>query len=66
MSTPYDVPLGEGDGSCAFRLMPADGFHTGSSAVSVAEAAQLLMRNGVPETDEGPATRYETTRGRWA
>lgn len=148
MTTPYDVPLGEGEGSCAFRLMPTDEFHTGSSMVSVDDAAagravlvtytwahpadgpqtgtlllgvpaedgsvsaawvdswhqrdvvhltgtgtstgavvayeyapgwtweieavvdagtlSLVMRNGVPESDEGPATRYETMRGRWS
>jgi hypothetical protein len=35
-------------------------------AVVDAGTLSLVMRNGVPESDEGPATRYETMRGRWA
>lgn len=147
MTTPYDVPLGNGDGTCAFRLMPTDDFDAGSSTVTVDEAASgralvltytwehpvdgaqtgtlligvpgedgsvsaawvdswhqrdvvsltgtstetgatvayeyapgwtweievvvdagrlsLVMRNGIPESGEGPAARYEAMRGRW-
>ena len=148
MTTPYDVPLGDGDGTCAFRLMPTDEFDTGASAVSVEAAAagravivsytwahptdgpqsgtvllgvpgedgsvsaawvdswhqrdvvsltgtgtttgatvayeyapgwtweievavdagslSLVMRNGVPESDDGPATRYDAMRASWS
>ena len=37
--TPYDVPLGDGAGSYAFRLLPTDEFDGGESRVSVDLAA---------------------------
>ena len=147
MTTPYDIPLGDGDGQYAFRMLPDDEFAGGSSCVSVDMVAlgraalvsytwtheldgdqsgtlllgvpgedgavtaawvdswhqrdvvqltgtgsstgavvgyeyapgwtweievtveegalSLVMRNGVPEHDDGPAARYEVLRGRW-
>jgi hypothetical protein len=148
MTTPYDVPLGDGDGTCAFRLMPTDEFDAGASTVSVEAAAagravivtytwahptdgpqtgtlllgvpgedgsvsaawvdswhqrdvvsltgtrtatgatvayeyapgwtweievavdagnlSLVMRNGVPASEDGPATRYDAMRASWS
>jgi hypothetical protein len=37
--TPYDVPLGDGTGSYAFRLLPTDEFDDGESRVAVDLAA---------------------------
>ena len=147
MSTPYNLPLGDGDGSYAFRMLPTDEFDDGASSVSVdsvangravlvsytwthaedgeqrgtlmlgvaaedgavtagwvdswhqrdvvqltgtgaesgavvgyeyapgwtweievrveAGALALVMRNGVPESDDSPALRYEVLRGNW-
>lgn len=147
MNTPYDLPLGDGDGSYAFRMLPTDEFDDGSSSVSVdsvangravlvsytwthpedgdqrgtlmlgvaaedgavtagwvdswhqrdvvqltgtgtgtgavvgyeyapgwtweievsvdAGALALVMHNGVPESDDSPALRYEVLRGNW-
>lgn len=147
MTTPYDVPLGDGAGSYAFRLLPDDHFDEGASTVAVDAAASgravlvsytwvhpvdgpqagtlllgvpgedgavsaawvdswhqrdvvaltgtgtaagavvayeyapgwtweievavvdgsltLVMRNGVPEGDDGPAARYDAMRGSW-
>ena len=39
MTTPYDVPLGDGAGSYAFRLLPDDDFDEGASTVAVDAAA---------------------------
>ena len=39
MTTPYDVPLGDGAGSYAFRLLPDDHFDEGASTVAVDAAA---------------------------
>lgn len=39
MTTPYDVPLGDCEGTNAFRLMPDDEFDAGYSTVSVDDAA---------------------------
>ena len=147
MTTPYDVPLGDGAGSYAFRLLPDDDFDEGTSTVAVDAAASgravlvsytwvhpadgpqtgtlllgvpgeggavsaawvdswhqrdvvaltgtstptgavvayeyapgwtweievvivdgslsMVMRNGVPESDDGPAARYDAMRGSW-
>lgn len=148
MTTPYDVPLGDGAGSYAFRLLPDDDFDEGTSTVAVDDAASgravlvtytwthpadgpqtgtlllgvpgddgavsaawvdswhqrdvvaltgmstptgavvgyeyapgwtweievvvvdrslsMVMRNGVPESDDGPAARYDAMRGIWS
>lgn len=148
MTTPYDVPLGDGAGSYAFRLLPDDDFDEGTSTVAVDAAASgravlvsytwvhpadgpqagtlllgvpaedgavsaawvdswhqrdvvaltgtstptgavvayeyapgwtweievvivdrslsMVMRNGVPESDDGPAARYDAMRGSWS
>lgn len=42
MPTPYDVPLGDGAGSYAFRLLPDEDFDDGESRVSVDTAAAGL------------------------
>jgi hypothetical protein len=117
MTTPYDVPLGEGTGTYEFRLMPTDEFEGGTlmlglpgedGAVTAAwvdswhqrdvvsltgirtatgatvayeyapgwtweiEVAvdagnlSLVMRNGVPASEDGPATRYDAMRASWS
>ena len=148
MTTPYDVPLGDGAGSYAFRLLPDDDFDEGTSTVAVDAAASgravlvsytwvhpvdgpqsgtlllgvpgedgavsaawvdswhqrdvvaltgtstptgavvayeyapgwtweievvvvdrslsMIMRNAVPESDDGPAARYDAMRGTWS
>ncbi|PUA79618.1 hypothetical protein [Nocardioides currus] len=148
MDTPYDLPLGDGDGGYAFRMMPDDDFDEGASSVSVDAVANgravlvtytwthaedgaqrgtlmlgipaedgavsaawvdswhqrdvvqlrgtgsptgatvgyeyapgwtweievsvddgalaLVMRNGVPESDDSPAVRYDVMRNHWS
>lgn len=39
MDTPYELPLGDGDGRYAFRMMPTDEFADGPSSVSVDSVA---------------------------
>lgn len=36
---PYGLPLGDGDGTYAFRMMPTDDFAEGTSSVSVGSVA---------------------------
>ena len=31
-----------------------------------AGSLSLVMRNGVPESDDGPATRYDAMRASWS
>jgi hypothetical protein len=57
--TPYDVPLGQWSGTCAFRLMPTDEL-TGSAStldVSVAAAGRaLLLTYTWAHPQDGPQT----------
>ena len=57
MATPYDIPLGDGDGTYAFRLLPTDEFDARRLSVSVAGAAAgraLLVSYTWAHPDDGP------------
>jgi hypothetical protein len=57
MTTPYDVPLGEGTGTYEFRLMPTDEFEGGTSTVSVTGAAHgraVLVTYTWEHAQDGP------------
>ncbi|KRF35990.1 hypothetical protein [Nocardioides sp. Soil805] len=57
MGTPYDIPLGSGEGTYDFRMLPTDEFEAGGSSVTVAEAASgraLLVSYTWTHADDGP------------
>jgi hypothetical protein len=59
MTTPYDVPLGDREGTNAFRLMPDDEFDAGASTVSVDDAATgraVVLAYTWVHPEDGPQT----------
>ncbi|WP_107774527.1 hypothetical protein [Nocardioides sediminis] len=57
MTTPYDVPTGEGTGTYEFRMMPTDDFHGGASSVTVTDTARgraVLVAYTWEHAEDGP------------
>jgi hypothetical protein len=57
MTTPYDVPTGEGTGTYEFRMMPTDDFQGGASSVTVTDAARgraVLVAYSWEHAEDGP------------